>query len=135
MHVGLDDGLGALQTGVEKGLVGGRDVVDEVVVQQRVGFEVIPSGGLFAVEEERVALLDVLVDAVVVVDGPGLVGGSAEQVLAVGYIRTGVACEAEDVLPTCLKHCGRAAVAVPRAISASRASATSLTTQNILTTL
>ena len=42
------------------------------------------------------ALLDVLVDAVVVVDGPGLVGGGAEQVLAVGYIRTGAACEAED---------------------------------------
>ena len=96
LHVGLDDGFGAEQAGAEKGLVGRWDFVYQVVVQQRVGGKVVPTCGLLAVEEERVALVEILVDAVVVVYGPGLVGGCVEQVGAVGYVGFVVAQQTES---------------------------------------
>ena len=85
LHVGLYDGFGALQRGVEKGFVGGRDVVYPVVVKQGVGGYVVPACGLFAVEEEQAVPLHVLVDAVVVsapsVCTPVLLTGTVEIAL------------------------------------------------------
>ena len=74
LHVGLYDGFGKGGEGV----AGGRGclvVGQKVMLLQRVGGEVVEGGGDGAVEEEEVLVFDQLVDSIVVVDGPGAVGG------------------------------------------------------------
>lgn len=65
------------------------------MLHQRVG-EAVESLGLKAVELEDVAVLDVLVDAVQVVDGPGVLGGGVQHVDAEGEIGFLIAQHAED---------------------------------------
>ena len=67
-HVLLDDGL---QFVFHRLLIGA--AAYEVVLHQRVG-EGIDGAGALAVELEHMAMLDVLVDAVEIVDGPGIFG-------------------------------------------------------------
>ena len=79
-HVLLDDGL---QFVFHRLLIGA--VAYEVVLHQRVG-EGIDGTGALAVELEYMAMLDVLVDAVEIVDGPGIFGRGVEHVDAEGEI-------------------------------------------------
>lgn len=79
-HVLLDDGL---QFVFHRLLVGA--TAYEVVLHQRVG-EGIDGAGALTVELEHMAMLDVLVDAVEIVDGPGIFGRGVEHVDAEGEI-------------------------------------------------
>ena len=78
LHVGLDDAFGVVEVGLEEGLEVWRERGKEVVLLVGVGVEVVVAHSVFAVEEEEVVLLHVLVYAVVVVEGPCLVCGSVD---------------------------------------------------------
>ncbi len=86
LHVGLDDAFGVVEVGLQEGLEVWRERGKEVVLLVGVGVEVVVAHSFFAIEEEEVVLLHVLVYAVVVVEGPGLVGGSVDEVVAEGYV-------------------------------------------------
>ena len=107
-HVGLDDGFEAGEHAVGTQGFG----FQQILFLQGVEDIVVEAGGLVAVEEEGVVALDVLVDVVAEVDGPGgLVG--AENVLAKGGEGLVVAEDAEhgghdvDLLHDARLHAGR----------------------------
>ena len=67
LHIGLNDGLGMTKMAME----GGGILREEVVAEKGVGLDVVIAEGAGAVKKEEMMVLDVLIDAVVVVYGEG----------------------------------------------------------------
>lgn len=92
LHVGLDDGLCATEMAME----GGGILREEVVAKKGVGLDVVIAEGAGAVEEEEMMVLNVLIDAVVIVDGPSEGVGGVEEVDAIGKEGGGAARKGQD---------------------------------------
>ena len=80
LHIGLNDGLGMTKMAME----GGGILREEIIAEKGVGLDVVIAKGTGAVKKEEMMVLDVLIDAVVVVDGPREGVGGMEKVNAIG---------------------------------------------------
>ena len=92
LHIGLNDGLGMTKMAME----GGEILREEVVAEKGVGVDVVIAEGAGAVKKEEMMVLDVLIDAIVVVDGPREGVGGMEKVDAIGEEGGRAARESQD---------------------------------------
>ena len=90
-HILLDDGF---QLSFHRSLQL-RLLIDEVMLKEAIG-EVIDGVRMHGTELQQAVVLYILIDAVVVVDGPGAVGRRVEEVAAEGEIGLVVIEEAQD---------------------------------------